>query len=110
MARLQDLPSRINIGNNQYTFDISMNPDQYGMTVVINDGERYSTHNVDAYLVKQSHDLPELVTLLIDRHQQILREEPGYVHQGPTNEQLEKYPALRNAWREFLTIKRLCGA
>jgi len=109
MAKLQDLPSWIHVGNKKFSFDVSMNPDQWGMTVMINDGERYTTHNVDAYLVQQSQDITELITFLIDRHLRMITEEPGYVHPGPTNEQLDKYPALRIAWREFQTIRRICG-
>jgi len=33
--------------------------------------------------------------------------EPAFI--PPTNEQLKKYPALKQAWEEFLVIKKLLG-
>lgn len=36
-------------------------------------------------------------------------EKPEEVFTVPTEEQLNKHPALKNAWEEFLVIKRLLG-
>ena len=35
--------------------------------------------------------------------------EPEIMFTAPTKEQLEKYPALKKSWEEFLIIKRLLG-
>lgn len=35
---------------------------------------------------------------------------PDYRHEGPSNEELAKYPALRAAWQEFKVIHRLTVA
>jgi hypothetical protein len=36
-------------------------------------------------------------------------EDEGDEFTPPTDEQLEKHPALKEAWEEFLVIKRLLG-
>ena len=42
---------------------------------------------------------------MFDRHS---REQDDYVHLGPTNKELRD-PRIRNAWEEFLIIKKLIG-
>ena len=40
--------------------------------------------------------------------QHVIRNDDDYVHPGPTNRDL-RHPSVRNAWNEFLVIKRLAA-
>jgi hypothetical protein len=47
---------------------------------------------------------------LINQFEDAFRHDSDYRHPGPTNDELSKYPGLRNAWEEFQMIQRLtCG-
>jgi hypothetical protein len=75
---------------------------------IIDDGEYQSNFRVSDYEYYRL-GIPDIQDYLIKQHEHMKRSEPGFVHPGPTNEQLEKYPALSLAWREFLVVKRICG-
>jgi hypothetical protein len=43
---------------------------------------------------------------VLDEFENYEKSRPDYVHRGPTNEEL-RYPSVRNAWTEFLVIRKL---
>lgn len=79
----------------------------YEPQYVITDNEGFSSrHMIDEYeMIRLNEDLQKF---LIDRHFKIREAAPDYRHLGPSNEELDRYPALETAWREFLVIQRMC--
>lgn len=74
---------------------------------VVKDSDGFSSkHIIDEYeMIRMKEDLDKI---LVDRHFKIRESMPEYRHPGPSNEELNKYPALEIAWREFQVIQRMC--
>lgn len=43
----------------------------------------------------------------VEQHERLKKTHPSYQYTGPTNEDLNKYPAVREAFREFRMIYKL---
>ncbi len=75
---------------------------------VISDGEYQTNFLVSDYEYYRL-GIPDIQDYLIRQHESMKREEPNYRHPGPSNDELDRYPALRLAWREFQVVQRICG-
>ena len=45
---------------------------------------------------------------LINFHRNRVMKDPSYRYFGPSNEELQRYPAMAEAWQEFLLVKKIC--
>lgn len=63
-----------------------------------------TTHVIDPYI----NDTYDALRYALQEREYLIKTAPGYKHPGPTNADLQAYPALRNAWEEFLVIHAMC--
>lgn len=64
-----------------------------------------TTHVFDPYPYTDTQDA---LRYALQEREYLIKEAPGYKHPGPTNADLRAYPALKNAWEEFLVVQAMC--
>jgi hypothetical protein len=81
-----------------------------GYRITVSDGYQDTSHLIgEHFLSHTSIKSEEFYGMMIAEHDNLLKTAPHYRHDGPSNEELDRYPALRAAWNEFRIVKRMCG-
>lgn len=93
--------------NKNYSFYYSYRVTDTLITVLVSDSIHQTSHAIIDDL--NNTDFETIINELIDMHEKLIQKQPDYQWNGPTNEELQKYPCLKSTWNEYIMMRKICG-
>lgn len=70
-----------------------------------------TTHIIPMYdkFLRHNETEADALKYALAAREKIIKNSPTFVNPGPTNDELRRYPAIKEAWEELCVVRALCG-